>query len=102
MSAEIVRIGEENYSRFEDMVFWRENGYERAPSGERPSEAVRAELMNPDLQVYAAEADGRFVGWISLIYLPKIGRWQGRGHVYVDELWVQDGYRRHGIAEALM
>lgn len=50
--------------------------------------------------MYAAEADARFVGWISLVYIPKVSR--TLGHVYVDELWVAPGYRRRGIAQQLL
>ena len=31
MKFEIQRINEGNYPLFDDMVFWRENGYEREP-----------------------------------------------------------------------
>ena len=102
MEIQIVRVDCENYPRFEDMVFWRKNGEERAPSLDAPSAQICAELKNENLRVYAAEAGGRFVGWISLIYLPKIGHWGGRGHVYVDELWVAPTYRRRGIAKRML
>lgn len=97
MSCRIERVDVCNYSRFADMVFWRENGFEREPS----SETASAELNNPNLYVFAAEEGDRFVGWISLVYIPKVGKWH-RGHIYVDELWVEPGYRCRGIAKALM
>lgn len=97
MDGMIVRVDRTNYSRFADMVFWREHGFEREPSAVPAPE----ELCDPNLYVYAAEEDGRFVGWISLVYLPKVSRVQ-HGYVYVDELWVQPEYRRRGIARALM
>ena len=100
---EIQKISPQNYSMFDDMVFWRENGFERAPSQQPVSEQMQKELNNPNLHVYTALAEGRFVGWISLVYIPKIGsRWNGHGHVYVDELWVQPDYRGRGYAKALM
>ena len=99
---EIIRITPDNYSRLEDLVFWRINGTERAPSTEQPSAAVTQALADADLALYAAREDGRLVGWISLLYQPKVHKWQGRGHVYVDELWVQPEYRRRGIAKALL
>lgn len=98
----IERINEFNYNRFDDMVFWRENGFEREPSKMPPSETVKKELTIPGFYVYAVKADDRFVGWISLTYIPKIGRWGGHGHIYVDELWVQPDYRGNGFAKALM
>ena len=100
---EIQKISPQNYSQFDDMVFWRENGFERAPSQQPVSEQMQKELNNPNLYVYAVLAEGRFVGWISLVYIPKIGsRWKGHGHVYVDELWVQPDYRGRGYAKTLM
>ena len=99
----IDRIDSQNYSRFDDMVFWRENGCEREPTHTPVSEQIEKQLANPNLRVYAVEAGNRYVGWISLVYIPKIGsRWKGRGHVYVDELWVEPGYRGRGYAKALM
>ena len=98
----IVQIDKHNYHRLEDLVFWRENGYERAAVPAMPTPAVQKTLADPDLLLYAALEDGRFVGWISLLYQPKVHKWQGRGHVYVDELWVQPEYRRRGIAKALL
>lgn len=98
----IERIDKENYSRFEDMVFWRENGFERDPSKNNTDREIIKELSTPNFYVYAVEADSRFVGWISLTYIPKIGRWGGHGHVFADELWIQPDYRGNGLAKALM
>ena len=61
---------------------------------------VAGAVMN--LFLFAAREEGVFVGWISLVYIPKLGPWKGRGHVYVDELWVEPGHRRKGLAVALM
>lgn len=103
MNFQIDRIDAANYSRFDDMVFWRQNGCEREPSQTPVSEQMKKALANPNLQVYAAMVDKRYVGWISLVYIPKIGsRWNGHGHVYVDELWVEPGFRGRGLAKALM
>ena len=97
----IVRVAGENYSRFRDMVFWRENGVERAPMRANAPEGVLRAFAQ-GLRVYAAEEGGRFVGWIALAYIPKLSRFPGPGYVYVDELWVQEGYRRRGIGAALL
>ena len=102
MDFRIIRIDADNYPLFDDMVFWRENGFERAPVPAPVSAQMKKALENPNLYVYAAEAENRYVGWISLVYIPKIGKWQGRGHVYVDELWVAPEFRGRGIAKALM
>lgn len=103
MNFKIEKIDVHNYSLFDDMVFWRENGFERAPSDTPVSEQMRKALDNPNLHVYAVMAEGRYVGWISLIYMPKIGsRWCGHGHIYIDELWIEPNYRGRGLAKALM
>lgn len=103
MDFSIEKIDINNYSLFDDMVFWRESGFERAPSKTPASEQMKKELENPNLYVYAVMAEGRYVGWISLTYLPKLGsRWNGHGHVYIDELWVEPAFRGKGVAKALM
>ena len=64
---------------------------------------MKKELTNPNLYVYAVMAESRYVGWISLIYISKVGsRWNGHGHVYIDELWVEPTFRGRGFAKALM
>ena len=103
MAYSIERITPNNYYAFDDMVYWRENGAERLPCVQPLAERMRKELANPNLYVYAVKVENRFVGWISLVYIPKIGsRWNCHGHVYVDELWVQPNYRGRGYAKALM
>ncbi|MBR4940818.1 MAG: GNAT family N-acetyltransferase [Clostridia bacterium] len=102
MDFTIERITENNYCEFKDMVFWRINGSERDPLKTDVSPQVAQELKNPNLWVFAARCGGRFTGWISLVYIPKIGPWGGHGHVYVDELWVAPQFRRKGIARGLM
>jgi len=98
----IVRIREDNYPLFDDMLFWREHDCEHKTGQGTITDAVRAELKNPNLFLYAAEVDSRYVGWISLVYIPKVSKWRGHGHIYVDELWVAPAYRRRGIARMLM
>ena len=99
----IEKININNYSMFDDMVFWREHGKERSPSQISISEHMKNELSKPDLYVYAVKVDGRYVGWISCVYIAKIGsRWNGHGHIYVDELWVEPSYRGNGFAKALL
>ena len=102
MNYKVVRIDSENYSLFDDMVYWRENGSERAPLKEAIPESILNELSNLDLFIYAIEVERRYVGWISLIYMPKVGKYNGYGYVYVDELWIHPSYRRNGFANELM
>ena len=102
MNYTIEKIDENNHSLFDDMVFWREHGYEREPSQEPVSNQIKKELLNPDLYVYAVKVDGRYVGWISCVYIAKVGKWKGHGHIYVDELWVEPSFRGNGFAKALL
>jgi len=103
MDFRIEKIDLNNYSLFDDMVFWRANGFERESSQMPVSEQMKKELANPNLHVYAVKVESRYVGWISLIYIPKIGsRWNGHGHVYIDELWIEPNFRGRGFAKALM
>ena len=98
----IKKITVENYSKFDDMIYWRINGEQRIHRENNASDEIKNELSNPNLSIYVAEANDIFVGWISLIYMPKVGRFNGKGHIYVDELWVEPSYRNKGIAKSLM
>ena len=102
MEFEVVKVTAENYSLFQDLVVWRQTGSRQAFAGEPLSRQIEHELENPNLHLYAARGPDCFVGWISLVYIPKVGKWGGRGHLYVDELWVAPEYRRRGIGTALL
>ncbi len=97
----VERIDVANYSRFEDMLYWRETGNEREPAQTAVSDEVKRELADSNLYVYAVLCEGRYVGWISMIYMPKVSRVK-RGYVYVDELWVEPSFRGRGFARLLM
>ncbi|WP_055668722.1 GNAT family N-acetyltransferase [Desnuesiella massiliensis] len=103
----ITKVDSQNYSMFDDMVFWRINRRERTyaeklEAANNNFNDIYLALENPNLYVYAALDKDKFVGWISIIYMPKVGRLNGLGHVYVDELWVEPTYRKQGIASKLM
>lgn len=102
MKYKIERVNESNYRLFDDMVFRRENGTDREVSLPTVSPDVKQELKNTNFYIYAVLLEDKYVGWISLIYIPKVGRWGGHGHIYVDELWVEPSCRRQGLAKALM
>lgn len=113
MKSKIVKVTNENYPLFDDMIYWRLHDSERKPndqvgiygSGEtkdKVSDEIKRALNSDHFQVYAVKSEDKFVGWISLIYMPKIGRYQGKGFLYVDELWVQPTYRNKGLAKKLM
>lgn len=102
MNYRIHKINTENYPQFDDMIYWRMTGNERLPSEEIISQNILDELSNPNLLIYAVEVEGKYVGWISLVYIPKVGKFNGHGHIYVDELWIHPSYRGNGLAYALM
>lgn len=90
----VERITRENYHMFDDMVSWRMTGIESTEEEKKANKSnefteVYSDLEHPGFYAYGALCDGRFVGWISIIYTPKIGRrrWK-KGVIYVDELWV--------------
>lgn len=104
----IERITRENYRMFDDMVGWRMTGVELTQEQKKANASntftdVFGDLEHPGFYSYGALCDGRFVGWISIMYTPKIGRrrWK-KGVIYVDELWVAPEYRRKGIAKQLV
>ena len=101
----IARVDDNNYPLFDDMVFFRMNQRERTAEERLAprdfSEEIYA-LGNPSLYVYAACVSSRFIGWISIVYIPKVGKTKGKGHMFIDELWVNPAFRRKGIAAALM
>jgi ribosomal protein S18 acetylase RimI-like enzyme len=105
MEYSIEKIDETNYPLFDDMVFFRINGRERNADEQmraRIDAGVYKTLKNKNLYIFAAKTDNKFIGWISLVYIPKVGRTNGRGYLYVDELWVNPAYRKNGIAYSLM
>lgn len=103
----IIKIDSQNYNMFDDMIFWRMNRRERtnvekAEAFNNNFDSSYLALSNPNLFVYAALETGRLVGWISIVYMPKVGKLNGLGHLYIDELWVAPLYRVQGIANKLM
>ena len=107
MAFSIERVTRANYHLFDDMVNWRMNGIELTAKEKETSRAGQfdeayKELEHPGFYSYAALCDGRFVGWISMMYTPKIGpRWK-KGMIYIDELWTAPGFRGKGIATLLI
>ena len=102
MMYDIEKINADNYQKFDDMIYWRINGKQRIASSGLITQSIKNELLNPNLFIYAVLVDSIYVGWISLIYMPKVGRFDGHGYVYVDELWVEQSHRNYGLAKALM
>jgi GNAT superfamily N-acetyltransferase len=104
-SMDIVRINKDNYHMFDEMVFYR--GHERYKNTNEQMEELDFTQHYKALKIqtfyaFAAHFEAKFVGYIFLNYLPKIGTTNGRGWLFVDDLWVNPNYRRKGIARALM
>ncbi|MDR7856732.1 GNAT family N-acetyltransferase [Tissierella sp.] len=102
----IEQVTKGNYHMFDDMVYWRSNGFERTEEEKEKNKNLNfqdafLELEHQGFYVFAALCEGRFVGWIMLVYIPKIGKWS-KGVVFVEELWTDPEFRRKGIAMKLM
>jgi ribosomal protein S18 acetylase RimI-like enzyme len=104
MILKIERVTANNYHLFDDMIYWRINGKEKQNSkiDFSLSKEIRDELNNENLYIQAMVIDSKMVGWISMIYMPKVGKYNGRGHIYIDELWIEPTYRGKGLAGHLM
>jgi len=107
MNYQIVKVTKENYQWFDDMIYFRLNNVER--KNDQNQTNIKdlqvdnlKELENSNLHLYAATVNEKMIGWISLIYLPKVGKYKGRGIIYIDELWVEKGHRNKGIGKALL
>ncbi|MCE5236244.1 MAG: GNAT family N-acetyltransferase [Clostridiaceae bacterium] len=105
MKYSIVRVNKTNYPMFDNMIFYRINGRERNKNEQADiqiDQAIYQTLEDKNLYIFAAQADDKFIGWISAVYIPKVGRTNGRGHLFIDELWVRSDCRRNGVAHTLM
>ena len=101
----IVQFTKENYPLFDELAFQRFYGRyqsEQAPAHPQDGNRIAEALADPNLMVYAAVREGQWVGWISLIYMPKVSRTNGQGYLFVDELWTHPNHRRQGIAKQLV
>ena len=77
--------------------------FEREPDAVKANEAMLAEtLFAPGGHVHAhlAERDGRAVG-LALWFL-NFSTWTGRPGLYLEDLFVDPGERRSGVARKLM
>ena len=102
---EVVKVDKNNCHLFDDMVFYR--GNERYKNDDEQMETrdytpYYDALNISTFYVFAVQLEDKFVGYIFLNYLPKIGSTNGRGWLFVDDLWVNPHYRRKGIAHVLM
>lgn len=94
----LVKINKDNYGKFVAMIHWRMHGSKGLEGPVQVPDAIHED----HLHVYGLELDHGFVAWISMVYMPKIGRPDHPGYIYVDELWVEPSHRRMGYGQALM
>jgi len=105
MEFSITRVNRDTVQLFDDMVFQRINERERSDNERKEMHdfnPIYEALDNENLYVFAAQVKDKFVGWISIVYIPKISRTNEKGHLFIDELWVNPAFRKQGIANALM
>jgi ribosomal protein S18 acetylase RimI-like enzyme len=105
MEYSIAKVNKDNYFMFDDMVFYRGHGRyknEAELKEEQDFNSYYTALEVQTFYVFAAQLEEKFVGYIFINYLPKIGATNGRGWLYIDDLWVNPNFRRKGIANALM
>ncbi len=93
----IVAVDRENYHCFKAMVN-RRLGREEKP--DQPVDADLDFLTRDNVWVYAAQADGKFVGWVSAVLIPKPD--DRKGLLFIDEMWTDENYRNLGIGRLLL
>lgn len=105
ISFTIEKVDKTNYDMFEDLTFIRKNGREKTTEElalPRKYTDTYKILENKNLYIFAAKTDCKFIGYVSAVYIPKVGSPKSPGHFFIDELWTQPQYRRSGVAHALM
>ena len=98
----IVKIDKSNYHLFLNMVYWRIKGIEKTDHDwdDKTLKNGYNTLEKDHIFVYGVLQDDKFVGWISLVVMPKIG--PKKGNLFVDELWVAPTYRKQGLGSLLI
>jgi ribosomal protein S18 acetylase RimI-like enzyme len=105
-TVQVIRVGEDEYPEFSRLLEWRRTGEEQVDTSSYLTDRTQAFLRKYNVLssetffIYAARAEGRYVGYITAIVIPKPD--PRPGMFYVDELWVAEPYRHAGIATLLM
>ena len=105
MDFTIEKIDKNNYGLFEDLTFIRKNGREKTAEElalPREYEETLKTLANENLHIFAAKTGDKFVGYVSAVYIPKVGSPKLPGHFFIDELGTRPEFRKSGIAYSLM
>jgi GNAT superfamily N-acetyltransferase len=77
--------------------------YERAPDAVQVTpEALRRDGFGPTPRYEAiiAERDGRPVGFA--LWTSNYSTWEGRAGFFLEDIFVYEGARKHGVGQALM
>ncbi|MCL2355959.1 MAG: GNAT family N-acetyltransferase [Defluviitaleaceae bacterium] len=101
----LYRVDKSNYHMFDDMIFYRGHGRYKNNDEAAESQDFTAYYSALEVQTFyafAVQSEDKFIGYILLNYLPKIGSASGRGWLFVDDLRVNPDYRRKGTARLLM
>ena len=107
MEYSIVKVNKDNYIMYDNMIFCSRHGRDKNEDElkkERNFTADYAALENENFYIFAAQTQNIFVGYITIVYIPKVGiDYHGyNGHLYIDDLWINPSYRKKGLAKALM
>ncbi len=102
----IIKINIKNYHLYCDMIYKRIKGRERNLEEKidtkiNHAKRIEKELSNNNFYVYAAKYNDIFIGWIHILYVPKIGKWS-KGVLQIDELYVDKNYRNMGVGRELV
>ena len=108
MDIEIIRMTNAKHEEQLKMCLWRGKGEEPDMKNLTEKEHSYVEKsLNSGCQldgdyfyVHAAKVDGKFVGYINSVMIPKAD--SRKGTLFIDELWVAKSYRRMGAAKLLM
>lgn len=77
---------------------YERSDYNRTGKADKLHEAIFS--RNPDLYCWVVEESGRIIGYVSLT--PQYSTWNAEKYLYLDGLFIEDGYRGYGIGAKIM
>lgn len=101
----IVRINNDNYEKFSEVLEWRGTG-NRIKKSEEEVNKVKGFFEEHNIfesnhfLLYGAKLNEKYVGYVGACFIPKPDK--RLGLMYVDELWVHSDYRGKGISQKLL
>lgn len=105
---EVIQVTHEHLPLLEELwrADWLEEHPEEEPGVMETAAGIRKALAHYDFLrsdsfwVFAAQVNGRFVGYMTVVRIPKVD--VRLLFLFVDELFVLRAFRRQGIAKALL